>query len=166
MFTEEEIQEIKTFLWNAPENSKVYLGADSLIYKKTKAEVWARYSVVLVVHLAQKHGCKVFSFSEKERVFDQNLKKPIMRLNTEVQKVVETWQALEEVIELFDPEVHLDINSDPLYASNLVVKQALGYVKGVTGIDAKIKPESMVASHCADHLVKYGTFHRPSTIEH
>jgi predicted RNase H-related nuclease YkuK (DUF458 family) len=41
-----------------------------------------------------------------------------------------------------------------MYKSNVAVKEALGYVKGTLGIDAKIKPDSFAATHAADHVVR------------
>jgi predicted RNase H-related nuclease YkuK (DUF458 family) len=52
-------------------------------------------------------------------------------------------------------EVHIDINPNPRYKSNVAVKEALGYVKGNLGIDAKIKPDAFAAMHAADHLVRH-----------
>jgi predicted RNase H-related nuclease YkuK (DUF458 family) len=52
-------------------------------------------------------------------------------------------------------EVHLDINPNPKHKSSIAVKEALGWVKGSLGIDAKIKPDSFAATHAADHVVRH-----------
>lgn len=158
MFNEKEIQEIKEYLDQTPEDSKIYLGSDSVKYKKGRGW-YARYTIVLVVHIAQKHGCKVFDYTEKERVYD-DVKKPRLRLMTEVYKVAECYLALADVLDDFEVEVHLDLNSNPDHFSNKVVKEAVGYIRGVTGQEVKIKPESQCASHCADHGAKYQTYNR------
>lgn len=158
MFNKEEITAIKEYLDETPDTSKIYLGSDSVKYKKGRAW-WARYTIVLVVHIAASHGAKVFSYTEKERVYDA-ITKPRLRLMTEVYKVAECYLALADVLEPFDCEVHLDLNSNPDHFSNKVVKEAVGYIRGVTGVDAKIKPEAFIASHCADHGAKYQTFDR------
>jgi uncharacterized protein len=158
MFNVEQIDEIKEYLYNVEDNSKIYLGSDSVKYKKRG--IWyARYTVVLVVHIGQKHGAKVFSYTDKERTYD-DIKNPRLRLMTEVYKVAECYLALADMLENFEVEVHLDLNSDEDHFSNKVVKEAVGYIRGVTGLDAKVKPESQVASHCADHHAKYQTWNR------
>lgn len=58
-----------------------------------------------------------------------------------------------EVVDLLQGrklEIHLDINPNPKHKSNVAVKEALAYAKGM-GLDAKIKPHSFAASHAADH---------------
>jgi len=159
MFTDDEIIEIKEYLDEMPEDSKVYIGSDSIKYKKGRVD-WARYVIVLVVHIGQSSGCKVFHYTERERMFGEGRGALRYRLMNEVYKVTELYIKMADVLERFETEVHLDINSDSNYDSNTVVKEAVGYVKGVTGLDAKIKPESLIASHCSDHLCKYGTLHR------
>ena len=159
MFSKEEIIEIKEYLDNVEENSKIYLGSDSVKYKKGRGW-YARYTIVLVVHIGQKHGCKVFNYTEKDRVYD-SFTKSRMTLMTETYKLAECYLALADVLEAFDVEVHLDLNSDPNHFSNKVVQEAVGYIRGVTGVEVvKIKPESQCASHCADHGAKYQTFNR------
>ena len=41
------------------------------------------------------------------------------------------------------------------HKSNIAVKEALVYVKGTTGLDAVIKPNSFAATHAADHVVRH-----------
>lgn len=159
MFSKNKIIEIQEYLEAAEPNTKVYLGSDSVEYKK--GDAWyAKYVVVLVVHLGQKHGAKVFSYQEREKVYDLKKNSVRLQLMTEVYKLAECYLDMQEILEPFDMEglleVHLDVNSNDRWASNAVVKEAVGYIKGITGLDAKIKPESQVASHCADHGAKYG----------
>ena len=51
--------------------------------------------------------------------------------------------------------------SDMFYFSSILelnplsIKEALGYVKGTTGLDAVIKPNSFAATHAADHVVRH-----------
>jgi len=159
MFSNDKIIEIREYLDDVEPNTKVYLGSDSVKYKKDGAW-YAKYVIVLVVHLGQKHGAKVFSYEERERVYDKKQNSPRLRLMTEVYKLAECYLAMQEILEPFDMdgllEVHLDLNSDARYPSNAVVREAVGYIKGITGLDAMIKPDSQVASHCADHGAKHG----------
>ena len=49
-------------------------------------------------------------------------------------------------------EVHLDINSNVLYGSSIVVNQAIGYVKGTCNVEPMIKPDAFAASYAADRF--------------
>jgi predicted RNase H-related nuclease YkuK (DUF458 family) len=48
--------------------------------------------------------------------------------------------------------IDLDLNPDPKYNSNTVLRAALGYVESM-GFKARIKPNAAAASCCADHLL-------------
>lgn len=160
MFNENEILEIKEYLDQTPETSRIYLGSDSKKFKKGRGW-YARYTVVLVVHIAGCNGGKVFSYTETERVYD-DVKSPRLRLVTEAYKVSEAYLSLADVLDAFDVEVHLDLNSNPDHFSNKVVKEAVGYVTGVTGQKVKIKPDAWAAAHTADHATHHGDFHQKS----
>ncbi len=59
--------------------------------------------------------------------------------------------------ELFDKygtelEVHADINTNPRFASNTSLKEAMGYILGM-GFTFKAKPEAYAASCCANKVV-------------
>lgn len=156
MFNEKEIEEIKEFL-EAHEGT-IYLGCDSQKYKKGKTW-YARYTTVMVVHIDNSKGCKVFGFTEKERDFDRADNKPRMRLMNEVYKVAELYLAFAEELEGRELEIHLDINPDALHNSSIVLKQATGYILGMTGINPKVKPEAFAASYAADAGVRRDWFH-------
>ncbi len=154
MFNQEEIEEIKEYLINVESDSKIYLGCDSIKYKKGKT--WfARYTTVLVVHIGGSHGCHVYGYTESERDYDPNKAKPRMRLMNEAYKVCGLYIAMAEELEDFEVEIHLDINPDKKWASSIVIKEACGYVLGMTGMTAKAKPEAFAASYCADWMVRH-----------
>lgn len=136
---------------NSSPTSSVYIGADSIRYKNRKDEWFAKYSVVIILHVDSKHGAKIFHKSVEMRDYG-NLRQ---RLITEAGFAIE---AASEVIDCIGDrklEIHLDINPNPKHKSNAAVKEALGYVKGSIGIDAKIKPDSFAATHAADHVVRH-----------
>jgi len=151
MFTEEEKLEIVDYLIETPGN--IYIGCDSEKFKK-KGVWFAKYTIVFIIHIENARGGRIFHYSVVEQVFDKQMNKPKMRLMTEVRKIVDCYLEFGELLEDRNVEIHLDINSDPDHNSNLVVKEALGYVKGMTGLDAKIKPDAFAAAHCADHFVR------------
>jgi len=157
MFTQDELEEVKEYLATCPKDSKVYLGCDSLKYKK--GGTWfARYTTVLVVHISNSKGCKVFGYSTRERDYDQTPSKPRMRLMNEVYKVAECYLALAEELEAFEIEMHLDVNPDEAHGSNIVFKEAVGYILGMTGMEPKVKPEAFAASYAADQGVRRNWF--------
>jgi hypothetical protein len=146
-----DIEEVKKYIANSTPESKIYLGADS--ERNRYERVWyADYTVAIVVHIDGKHGCKIFGYHQRERDYDQRKDKPNIRLMTEVYKVSELYLQLKDVIEDRWVEVHLDINPSVKHASNAVVNQAIGYIRGTCNLEALIKPNAFAASYAADRL--------------
>lgn len=139
----------KAILGSSPQ-SAVYIGTDSIRYKKNK-QWYAKYSTVIIVHMDSKKGCKLFHESVDMPDYG-NLKQ---RLLTEVQFAVAAASEVIDVLGDRHMEVHIDVNPNPKHKSNIAVKEALGWVRGSLGIDAKIKPDSWAATHAADHAVRY-----------
>lgn len=144
------IEEAKKAILESSKESSVYIGCDSIRFRKNG--MWhAKYSTVVIVHMDSKHGCKLFHTSQDMPDFG-NLKQ---RLLNEVQFAVMTATEIVEVLGDRHMEIHLDINPNPKHKSSVAVKEALGWVKGSLGIDAKIKPSSFAATHAADHAVRH-----------
>jgi predicted RNase H-related nuclease YkuK (DUF458 family) len=131
--------------------TKIYLGCDS---ERVKIEgTWhADYVLAIVVHINGNNGCKIFGEVHRERVWDQKVSKPAMRLMTEVYKVSELYLKLAEVLEGRDVEVHLDINPDEMHGSSCVISQAIGYIKGTCNVVPFVKPHAFAASYAADRF--------------
>lgn len=145
------LEEVKKFISEQSEETRIYLGSDSERHKING--VWhADYITAVVVHIDGEHGCKVFGEVKRERDYDQKKNKPSMRLMNEVYAVSELFQNLSDVLEDRYVEVHLDLNPDLRYGSSCVVQQAIGYIKGTCNITPMVKPNSWAASHCADRL--------------
>lgn len=155
MFTEAQKDEIRQYLAVTP--GRIYLGCDSVKYKKNR-EWWARYATVLAVHINNMHGCKVFHYIDRERDYDQKSDKPRLRLMTEVYKVAECYLAFGPELENREIEIHLDVNPKVQYESSAVVKQASGYILGITGIKAQLKPDAFAASYAADAAARHEGF--------
>jgi len=153
MFSDKEKLEITEYLKNIPDNSSIYIGADSLRFKKNY-EWYARYNVAFVIHLASNHGGKIFHTTSIERDFDQKVQKPRMRLLNEVYKAVEVYTEFADFLENLPVAIHIDINPNKEHNSSIVINEALGYVKGMTGLDAISKPDAWAASHCSDRGAK------------
>lgn len=139
----------KAILESSPDSS-VYIGADSIRYKK-KDKWFAKYSTVIILHMDSKRGCRLFHESVDMPDYG-NLKQ---RLLTEVQFAVAAATEIIDVVGDRHIEIHLDINPNPQHKSNVAVKEALGWVKGSLNMDAKIKPASFAATHAADHAVRH-----------
>ncbi|NBO70594.1 hypothetical protein EBV26_08960 [bacterium] len=141
----------KEAILNSSESSSVYIGADSIRFKKRNGDWYAKYSTVIILHVDSKHGAKIFHKSVEMRDYG-NLRQ---RLITEAGFAIEAASEIVDVIGNRHMEIHLDINPNPKHKSNIAVKEALGYVKGTTGLDAVIKPHSFAATHAADHVVRH-----------
>jgi len=144
------LEDAKKAIAASSKESSVYIGSDSIRFKK--AGVWyARYSTVVILHLDSKHGCKLFHSTETMRDYG-SMKQ---RLLTEVSYTVTLALELLEVIGERHLEVHLDLNANPRHKSNVAVKEALGFCHGsLPGVQVEIKPNGWAASSCADHLVR------------
>ena len=146
-----DVNEVKSFLAKQGPNTKVYLGADSERIRING--VWyADYALAVVVHINGQHGCKIFVYVQRELDYDHKKSKPAMRLMTEVYKVSELFQEMQDVLEDFHVEVHLDLNKDDVHGSSCVVQQAIGYIKGTCNMTPMVKPDAPAASFCADRL--------------
>jgi predicted RNase H-related nuclease YkuK (DUF458 family) len=141
--------EAREAILKSSETSSVYVGADSIRFKRN-GQWFAKYSMVIILHIDSKHGARLFHKNIEMRDFG-NLRQ---RLITEAGFAIEAAIEILDVIGQRKLEIHLDLNPNPRYKSNIAVKEALGYVKGSTGIDAKVKPDSFAATHAADHVVR------------
>lgn len=153
MFTQKQIEDLVDLLISHSNDTKVYIGTDSVRFRKND-RWYAKYATVAVVHKDGKHGCQVFKHRSVEPDYDLKKNRPSMRLMNEVMKSCELYIQLAPYIDEYDCEIHLDVNLDAKHGSNCVAKQAAGYVLGVTGLEPKFKPEAWCASFGADHYAK------------
>ena len=144
------IEEAKKAIIASSQQSSVYIGCDSIRFRKNK-QWYAKYSTVVIVHMDTNKGGRIFHSSVDMPDYG-NLKQ---RLLMEVQLAVSTATEIIDVIGDRHFEIHLDINPNPNHKSSVAVKEALGWVKGSLGMDAKIKPHSFAATHAADHVVRH-----------
>jgi len=158
MLSDEQIEELFNLLLTLDTSTKIYLGCDSVRYRKREKDEsgnWvnkkmARYATVLIVHMNGKNGCKIFSNVTHEPDYDLKANKPKMRMMNEVRKVCDLWTQVAPLIDEFGVEIHLDISTDPKQGSNVAAQEAAGYVLGMTGIEPKLKPDSFASSFGAD----------------
>lgn len=150
MFTRNQIEDLVNLLYDLNNDTKIYIGTDSVRFKQD-GRWFAKYATVCVVHMNGSKGCKVFTHRSTEADYDIKKNRPAIRLMNEVMKSCELYAQLAPFIDEFDVEIHLDINTDPKHGSNCVATQAAGYVLGVTGLEPKLKPDAFAASFCGDH---------------
>lgn len=157
MFTQKQIEELVDLLYTLDSKTKVYIGTDSVRFKRD-GRWFAKYASVCVVHMNGQNGCRVFKHRSVEPDYDLKKNRPSMRLMNEVMKSCELYNQLAPFIDEFDVEIHCDVNIDPKHGSNCVATQAAGYVLGVTGLQEdciKLKPNAWCASFGADHYAHY-----------
>jgi predicted RNase H-related nuclease YkuK (DUF458 family) len=154
MFTQKQIEDLVDLLYGLDENTKIYVGTDSVRFKEN-GRWFAKYASVVVVHMNGKNGCRVFKHRSIEPDYDLKKSRPSMRLMNEVIKSCELYNQLAPFIDEFDVEIHCDVNIDPKHGSNCVAAQAAGYVLGVCGLEPKLKPDAFAASFAGDHYAHY-----------
>ena len=143
------LQKIVETYKNAPPNSKLYIGSDSVRFER-EGTAYAKISVVAVIHLGSRNGCKVVGYNEVERVYDKKLGRPAHRMMLEVYEVSKLYTELIKELPDVEIEVHLDISENPAHGSSCVAKQAAGYILGVCQVKPVMKPNAWCASTCAD----------------
>jgi predicted RNase H-related nuclease YkuK (DUF458 family) len=144
-----DLDEVRDFIENSSDSTKIYIGSDSERHRR--GGVWfADYAVVVVIHKDGKHGAKVFGEITTERDYDQAKDKPRMRLMNEVMKAAQLYLDLADAIGDRTCEVHIDINPNHKHGSSCVISEAVGYIRGMTGVTPRVKPEAWAASIAAD----------------
>lgn len=144
------IAEVAAFINDCSPETKIYIGVDSERFRLNG--VWyVDYISAVVVHFDGKHGCKIFGAVDRERDFGQTASKPKMRLMGEVYRAADLYLELSKEV-AHDMEVHLDLNPNEMYGSNVAVQEAVGYIKGMCGVIPMVKPNAPAASYCADQF--------------
>ena len=153
MFTDQQVEEIVDLLCTLDQNTKIYIGTDSVRFREN-GKWFARYATVCVIRMNGKNGCKVFKHRSVEQDFDLKKDRPRMRMVNEAMKSCALYLQLAPLLDGYQTEIHLDINLDEKHGSNCAVKEAAGYALS-TGIDEsmiRFKPAACAASFGADHF--------------
>lgn len=146
-----DLNEVREHIKSTSKLTKIYIGADSERHRR--GGIWfADYAAVVVVHIDGNRGAKVFGEITTERDYDQRRDKPRMRLMKEVMKAAQLYLDLEDAIDGRECEVHIDINPDHKHDSSCVISEAVGYIKGLTGVTPRVKPSAWAASIAADRF--------------
>lgn len=134
---------------NSSDASSIYVGCDSIRFK-TGERWFAKYTTVVIVHMDSKHGAKIFYEDDVQPDYG-NIK---MRMLSEAQYSIAAAERIAPFKGKRHMEIHLDINGKEVHKSNTALKEAMAYVRGMTGMVAKYKPNAWAASRAADQCVK------------
>lgn len=122
---------------------KVCIGTDSQVRGKTIG-----FATVIVFLREGKGG---FMFVNSEMITQTMTIRE--RMIQEVGKSVTLAYQLAAIWDKYDIalEIHADINTDASFKSNVALKEAMGYIKGM-GYEFKAKPNAFASSSCADKV--------------
>jgi predicted RNase H-related nuclease YkuK (DUF458 family) len=142
-----DLEIVKAFI-NTNPTAKIYIGGDSTRLKKQKV----RYATVVCVHYDGSKGAKVFGEISYGTIIDAKIGRPINRMLEEVNKIIEMYTRLEDVLieRIEDVAIHLDINPNKTAGSSVAHGAAKGMIMGVIGIEPMFKPDAFSASFAAD----------------
>lgn len=141
-------------------HSKVVVGCDS---QHSGGNI--QYAIIIALFYPERRGAHLVYKKFSRRMQKTNLSL-YERIWAEIESTRELAQALEEYIWDSDylyeigydglqnfVQVHIDVNDNPRYKSNVLLNSAVGYLTGL-GFNVSCKPTSWVASCAADIHVK------------
>lgn len=125
-------------------NLKVCIGSDSQV-RGTIAEF-----ATVIVFLRENRGGFMFICNEKME-HKMSIKE---RMLLEVGKSIEIAYHLCDLFDKYDidMEIHVDINTNPQFKSNVALQEAMGYILSM-GFAFKAKPDAFASSSCANKVV-------------
>ena len=136
------VEYVKEWLETKP-NAEILIGCDSQNFSDKTI-----YAIVVAIYDKGKGAHVLYNRWKTKREATRNI-----RLLNEVWYVVETAEFMKNA---GIPEVKwidIDINPDPKFKSNEVLRQAVGLVEGM-GYRVRYKTLGPIATYAADHLVK------------
>lgn len=148
------LEEAKKAIIESSPTSSVYIGCDSVRFKK-KGKFYARYATVVVLHMNSANGCKLFYRENVLPDYGKKTESLMQRMLNEAMFAIEVATQIIEISGDRHIEIHLDINPSPEHKSNQAAVAASGYVLGSTGIKPKIKPEAFAAMFAADRIANF-----------
>lgn len=123
--------------------SELFIGCDS-----HNTGAWTHYATVVVLHEPSKGGHVLYARRKFSRINDK-----FMRLFREVEFSVEIAETL-RIAGVRKPKyIDVDLNPDPKFQSNTVLRAALGFVSSM-GYIPRCKPDAVMASRVADSICK------------
>ena len=138
----ELIDYVKEYVSQHPE-VEILVGCDSQNRKRETI-----YAIVVGLYLPGKGAHVLYSRFTTMRERDN-----VNRLLSEVWFSVETAEKIKNEVGVAAKWIDIDINPDPKFKSNEVLRQAVGLVEGM-GYKVRYKTLGPVVTYAADHLVK------------
>lgn len=132
---------IKSKIESSSEPVRIYIGSDSQNFLNS-----TQFASVVILHYGNSGGHVLYT---KERI--PRMKDMHERLWTEVQKSLDIAEFLYNSGLPRADYIDLDLNPDPLYRSNSIIRSAVGYLEGL-GYKVRVKPDSAAATYCADSI--------------
>ncbi len=125
--------------------SRLLIGTDSQVFANN-----VKFATVIVVHWVGMGGRLIVRTERVKRLMPMR-----QRLMEEVWRSVEVWYRISPIAEKarVPVEIHVDINPDPEAGSHVVLKEAIGYLKGL-GIKYRTKPNAVASTACANWFVQ------------
>jgi predicted RNase H-related nuclease YkuK (DUF458 family) len=120
----------------------IYVGCDSQNVMNETI-----YACVIVLHYGRSGAHVIYTKEKVNRIKDR-----FVKLWKEVTISLEVAQFL-ETHGMHATYVDLDLNPDPQYKSNSILRSAVGLIESY-GFETRVKPDSCAASYCADRLCK------------
>lgn len=122
---------------------KICIGTDSQVRGKNIG------FATVIVFLREGKGGFMFINSDvqvQEMAIRERMIQEVSRSVTLAYELAEIWDKYD-----IDLEIHADINTDASFKSNVALKEAMGYIKGM-GYEFKAKPNAFASSSCADKV--------------
>ena len=136
------ISYVKEWLESKP-NAEILIGCDSQNFSDKTI-----YAIVVALYDVGKGAHVLYSRWKTQREPTRNI-----RLLNEVWYAVEAAETLKAAGLPKVKWIDIDINPDPKFKSNEVLRQAVGLVEGM-GYKVRYKTLGPIATYAADHLVK------------
>jgi predicted RNase H-related nuclease YkuK (DUF458 family) len=136
------INYVKDWLDKKP-NSEILIGCDSQNFSDKTI-----YAIVVALYDVGKGAHVLYNRWKTQREPTRNV-----RLLNEVWYAVEVAEAMKTAGLPKVKWIDIDINPDPKFKSNEVLRQAVGLVEGM-GYKVRYKTLGPIATYAADHLVK------------
>lgn len=139
---------IKEYVAKYPE-VEIQIGCDSQPIGKI-----INYAIVIVLYNEGRGGHVLYTKIHVPREKGKHKQQDFIKLWREVEYSLQTAEFLRiegcKKVKYID----LDLNPDPMYYSNTVLRSSLGYVTSM-GYEARCKPDAWSASYAADRLSRY-----------
>lgn len=144
------VRDMLDFVGEAPESEyRIIIGSDS---QNKESRLRTTFVTAIIVHRIGK-GARYY-FHRRSRPLIQNMRQRIFTeasLSLLVCGELREQLAEQKSLHKRNLEVHLDVGSNG--ATQVLIKDLIGWVEG-SGYEAKIKPDSFVASKVADRYTR------------